>query len=79
MRYFQNVDPSKNTNFIDDPLLDWLAYNTVPMSKNGDPKEPHATVFNSTPKSPYNYIVKANRGEQLIAIYAFWSAPVGLP
>ena len=79
LRYFQNVNPTRNTNFIKDPLLDWIAYNTIPIDKNGEPKQPHATVFNACPKRPYNYIKFANKGEQLIAAYAWWTAPVQSP
>lgn len=69
LRYFQNVNPASHPDFVKDNLLDWVAYNTAD----------HDTLFNNTPKSPYNYIRYKARGEQLIAAYAWWSAPISAP
>ena len=73
LKYIQNEDPPAHSDFVNDPLLDWTAYVTIPVDKDGNKKEPHATVFNNTPKRPYNYILKASAGEQQIAAYAYWS------
>ena len=70
MRYIQNVNPASHPDFIKDNLLDWVAYVT-----EQDDAEAYATIFNSTPKVPYNYILKKARGEQVIAAFAFWQAP----
>lgn len=76
LKWLQNQYPTRHPDFVDDPLLDWVAYVTIPVDDDGNKKEPYSTIFNSTPKVPYNYILKKARGEQEIAAYAFWSAPL---
>ena len=74
LRYFQNTNPPNHPDFVKDNLLDWVAYNTGNFGFGNT-----NSIFETTPKRPYNYLKYVARGVQEIAAYAWWSAPTTAP
>lgn len=69
-KYVQNNDPKKEADYVDDPLLDWLSYSSEESYYLGG-----YNALNTASPDPYDYRSKKGEGEQLIQMFAWWSAP----
>jgi hypothetical protein len=69
VRQFSEHDPTKVDGYVDDYLLDWLAYSSDKVTTLG------INVLNAASPSPYDYRSRRSKGEQIIQAYSWWSAP----
>jgi len=78
---FQERNPSKKSNYVGDPLLDWLAYTDVGQGHEFLWIEGALAVniMDKASPRPYDYSQRRFKGERQIALYAYWAAPISAP
>lgn len=69
VRQLQEHDPRKVNGYVDDYLLDWLAYSSDKATTLG------INVLDAASPTPYDYRSRRSKGEMEIQMYSWWSAP----
>ena len=71
----QETNPINKTGYVEDVLLDWLAYSSPKTSVGPLGVGLGFNVLDAASPSPYNYALRKSQALNVIQAYSWWQAP----